>query len=98
MALPTMAICSTVACGPAGLSWFMGLTGTPAAAQAVSHSVISLGSAISDVYMTSGKSNVWLNPKRSAPSTSLSAPICTPSWPYTVLADHQVACSSVCVP
>lgn len=71
MALPTMAICSTVACRPAGLSWFMGVDGTPAAAQAVSHSVISLGSAISDVYMTSGKSNVWLNPKRSAPSHQL---------------------------
>ena len=44
MQLPTMAICSTVAWGPAGL--VCSPTGSPAAAQAVSHSVISDGSGI----------------------------------------------------
>ena len=41
MAQPTRAISNTVAWGPAGLGWFWGFTGSPAADQASSHFVIS---------------------------------------------------------
>ena len=98
MAEPTRAISNTVACGPGWLSWFMGFTGSPAAAQAVSHSVISAGSAMREVYMTRGKSICRLKPNASAPFTSASAPISTPSWPNTVLEDISVACASVWLP
>ena len=96
MALPTMAISSTVACGPAGLSCVP--TGSPAAAQAVSHSVISSGSGMSEVASGRSKSMLSLNPNCSAPSTRRSAPICTPSWPYTVLEDTSVARARLMVP
>ena len=46
IAAATMAFCITVDCGPAGLSCWP--TGWPAPAQAVSHSVISAGSGMSD--------------------------------------------------
>ena len=46
MAAATTAFCITVICGPAGLS--CSPTGCPQAAHAVSHSVISEGSGMSD--------------------------------------------------
>ena len=98
MAQPTRAISSTVAWGPAGLGWFWGFTGSPAADQASSHFVISSGSAMSEVAVFSVKSILRLKPNLSAPSTSFSAPISTPSWPNTVLLDSSVARASVMSP
>ena len=55
-----MAICRTVACGPAGLS--CSPTGCPHAAHAVSHSVISAGSGMRDVASGISRPMSWLKP------------------------------------
>ena len=103
MAEPTMAISSTVAWGPAGLSRSGRVgspTGSPAAAHASSHSFFCRSSAegMSDSGVYSGKSMSLLKPKSSAPATSFSAPISTPSWPNTVFDESSVAWARVRLP
>ena len=53
---------------------------------------------MSEVAVFSVKSILRLKPNLSAPSTSFSAPISTPSWPNTVLLDSSVARASVMSP
>ena len=63
---PASAISSTVAWGPAGLGWLVVLlspTGSPAAAQAVSHVVMSFASGMTEVARGRSKSMSMLKPK-----------------------------------
>ena len=96
IAQPTNAICKTVACGPAGLA--CSPTGSPAAAHAVSHSVISFGLGISDFASGKSKFSALLKPNFSEEETRPSAPIWSPSCANTVLAESSVARCSVIVP
>ena len=96
MAAAVTAFCMMVSCGPEGLACCP--TGWPQADHAVSQSVISDGSGMTEALQLKSWPSVWPKPKALQYLTRFLAPTSTPSWPKAVLDERAKASCSVGLP